>query len=156
TDLDGDGNTDLIVGDSAYLSILFGKGDGTFRPQVLYGTGLIATGITAADLTGDGKVDLLASSNDYQPYLKLFVNTGLGKLRAAPEYNARHNATVLAEGDFNNDGNDDPIVISSYIVGYVLTTWLGNGAGALQRRTSALDISGYCCAELVTGDFNGD
>src|SRR5436853_232763 len=62
-DLDGDGNLDLVVGDisSGRLSIMYGRGDGTFEAPVdmELGTGYepalsVDHQIVAVDVNGDG------------------------------------------------------------------------------------------------------
>jgi VCBS repeat protein/flagellar hook capping protein FlgD len=53
-DFDGDGNPDLAAG----TSVLLGNGDGTFRPNLEYGTEGGAASTWAGDLNGDGKIDL--------------------------------------------------------------------------------------------------
>ncbi len=61
-DLDGDGKLDLFVNNVACcpnpsLSVLFGNGDGTFQPQVIFP--ITATGfIVPGDFNGDGRLDL--------------------------------------------------------------------------------------------------
>ena len=40
------------------VSVLLGKGDGTFRSQVTYATGSYPFGVTLGDFNGDGKTDL--------------------------------------------------------------------------------------------------
>jgi hypothetical protein len=66
-DLDGDGHADLASGNLALadheVSILFGKGDGTFAPLVDVSTAGRCCGIgAAADLDADGRIDLVVMS----------------------------------------------------------------------------------------------
>ena len=68
-DLDGDGFVDIAtanrIDDS--VTVLFGKGDGTFEPAVSYGTadgadGLDPWTVSAGDLDEDGRVDLVTAN----------------------------------------------------------------------------------------------
>src|SRR4051794_29530382 len=55
TDLNGDGYAD-IVATSGAACVFINNGDGTFQPEVTYGTGAFGTRwVVTADLTGDGK-----------------------------------------------------------------------------------------------------
>jgi len=61
TDLDGDGNPDLVLADCCGLSeasYMYGNGDGTFRGEVQFPSGPDPKGIAVADFNGDGKPDL--------------------------------------------------------------------------------------------------
>jgi hypothetical protein len=61
-DVDGDGDLDLFGGNygSNDFSLYKNHGDGTFEPQVRFGTGMTTLDIAAADFTGDGIVDVAA------------------------------------------------------------------------------------------------
>ena len=62
-DFNGDGRLDLAVanyGDNT-VSVLLGKGDGTFQPQVTYAVGSNPGAIVAGDFNGDGRTDLVVS-----------------------------------------------------------------------------------------------
>jgi len=59
-DLNGDGILDLMSA-SGGLAVLLGNGNGTFQEATDYATGGTASGINVADLTGDGRLDVIAS-----------------------------------------------------------------------------------------------
>ena len=66
-DLDGDGNLDLEIMNSANpsaIDVLFGNGDGTFQTQVVYANVAAGT-LVGADFTNDGRLDLAVVSRDY-------------------------------------------------------------------------------------------
>jgi hypothetical protein len=61
-DFNGDGHMDVVTGnnDTANtVSVLLGKGDGTFAPHVDYPVGGGVTGIAVGDFNGDGKLDIV-------------------------------------------------------------------------------------------------
>lgn len=59
-DFNGDDKLDLVTLGGNYLSVLVGKGDGTFQPPVNYALGPCATSVAVGDFNGDGKPDLAA------------------------------------------------------------------------------------------------
>ncbi|MBA3915533.1 MAG: VCBS repeat-containing protein [Acidobacteriales bacterium] len=65
-DFDRDGKLDIAVAEfdsTAHMSVLRGKGDGTFGSPVNYMTGgTYADAIVAGDLNSDGRPDLIVSS----------------------------------------------------------------------------------------------
>jgi len=70
-DVNGDGNPDLLVANecadsscaNGSIGVLFGNGDGTFRPAVAYSTGGVnSTDVVAADVNSDGRPDLLVTN----------------------------------------------------------------------------------------------
>jgi hypothetical protein len=63
-DLDGDGNPDLVVRASSTsdLSILYGKGDGTFLPAQTFPLSLSGAVDRIIDLNGDGRPDLVLTT----------------------------------------------------------------------------------------------
>jgi len=55
-DFNGDGIPDLAISNesSSTVSILLGKGDGTFQSQVSYATGAYPYSVAVGDFNGDG------------------------------------------------------------------------------------------------------
>lgn len=67
-DVNGDGKLDLVVGSGGRIgrtsgvSVLLGKGDGTFRPAHDYNFGATVDSVAVADLNGDGAPDIAVTS----------------------------------------------------------------------------------------------
>ena len=95
-DFNGDGNLDIAVANAGYeenpghtVSVFLGKGDGTFGAPTAYTVGNIPFGITAADLNGDGKIDL-ATANYQDGTASVLLNKGDGTFLPATSYAAGH------------------------------------------------------------------
>lgn len=109
-DLNGDGKPDLVVADcgaggnyndcgtegNGSISVLLGRGDGTFGTAVTYDSGgYIATSVAVADVNGDGKPDVIVanycfdnSSCPFQPFQRygtvgVLLGNGDGTLQPA-------------------------------------------------------------------------
>ena len=111
-ELDGDGLADIAVtfractrgGMPGGVVLLFGTGDGSFRaPVVTQLPGLIGD-IKAADIDGDGKLDLIISS--YRNVTVLAGN-GDGTYQVPVSFGAGEGAYVMDAGDINGDGRPD-------------------------------------------------
>ena len=110
-DFDGDGNLDLVVGNTdAAVSVLLGNGAGSLAAPVRISTGA-GTGqqnsVAVADFNRDGAVDIVGSSLNTRN-LTVLLNDGAGGFgapvnidAAAPTLNA------VRTGDFNGDGLPD-------------------------------------------------
>lgn len=162
-DFDGDGNLDLAVG-SAYvggggdtISILLGKGDGTFKPYIpvpVPGDG--DDSLAAADLNHDGKLDLVvASTYNNLGGVSVLLGNGNGTFAPAVSYpsptvGAFTNAVAIA--DFNGDGHPD-IAATNYD-GDDVAVFIGVGDGTFKNAASY--PGSLYPVGLVTGDFNGD
>src|SRR3989442_4227839 len=62
-DFNGDGKPDLAVANAGTnnVSVLLGKGDGTFHTAVNYAAGAQPRSVAVADFNGDGKADLVGT-----------------------------------------------------------------------------------------------
>jgi hypothetical protein len=59
-DLDGDGSLDMVVSNTQGMDagVYYGRGDGTFRPQIRYGVQYDFDDVNVADYDGDGRADI--------------------------------------------------------------------------------------------------
>jgi len=155
-DFDGNGILDMAVTNagSNTLTILLGKGDGTFTaaassPQ----TGPNPSFVTAGDFNRDGKIDLaVANLNDNS--VTILLGNGDGTFTAtASRQETGNQPESMAAGDFNGDGILDLATLNAGI--NTVTVLLGNGDGSFTASPLSSQ-TGSQARSLVSGDFNGD
>ncbi|BBL74230.1 FG-GAP repeat domain-containing protein [Methylomagnum ishizawai] len=150
-DFNGDGKTDLATanqGGNGSVSVLLGKGNGNFKPRKDYAPGgealRSALSLAAADLNGDGKIDLAV--NGYYS-LALLLGQGDGSFQALPDIAAPGNDGRITVADLNLDGKPDIVG-----PGWMMT---GLGSGAFGKIK---EFYPYCgaCTSVAVADLNGD
>jgi len=153
-DMNGDGLMDIVTGDKIgdTISVLLGRGDGTFDPSAQYYMGDLPRGLAVFDMDGDGDSDVI-SANANSSHLSIRLNNGDGTLGARTSFNGGGSSEWgLASGDMNNDG------IIDFVVGAQgsrrLIVWLGNGDGTF-TQSGVLNGAGRIWM-VVLGDINGD
>src|SRR5207249_8489811 len=94
-DFNGDGKPDLAAVGSANVSILLGKGDGTFQAPVSYGAGTNPVSVAVGDFNGDGKLDLAVANEglkamptDSRCSVSVLLGNGDGTFQRAVSYAA--------------------------------------------------------------------
>jgi hypothetical protein len=154
-DFNHDGNLDLAVannsGASNSVSILLGKGDGTFRNLASYQTGDNPSAIAVADFNGDGNLDL-AVGNGGLNTVAILLGNGDGTFRAPLHFNSGYEPFSVASADFNDDGIPDLAIANGN--NNTVTIMLGNGDGTFKPRT-AIPVA-HSPFSLIIGDFNSD
>jgi len=153
-DFNGDGILDLAVANeaSSNVTVLLGKGDGTFTLKASYSTGLDPYQLVATDLNGDGKLDL-AITNFGSSNVTILLGNGNGTFFVEPDppVTAATPAGIVAT-DFDGDGNIDLAVAG--FTSQSVTILYGAGDGTF-NATPIIPI-GTSAAFLVAADFNGD
>jgi hypothetical protein len=168
SDFNGDGKQDLITTNSLIgagrsdrtVSILLGRGDGTFNAPDVYQVGSPQPMMPAvADLNGDGSLDIAAPGG--YPTTKVSVLLGLGDGRFSPatEFTTGPNPHTLVVADLDGDGHPDLVTgnigESGGPVGKGIAILFGKGDGTFEPK---LDISGGDFGEGIgaAADLDGD
>ena len=120
-DFNGDGHLDLASPDlySNVVSVLLGKGDGTFQSETKHAVGLLPWSVTPGDFNGDGLVDLVTTNSGSNDVTVLLANgdgtfVDPGQLATVPHAtplvaNLRGNGTEdVLEVDADGDILDRP------------------------------------------------
>jgi YD repeat-containing protein len=141
-DVDGDGHLDVIVPTGAFmqsgtgLTVLYGKGDGTFGQQVnvpVNNVGPFGASLDpfVADLNADGQPDLVVGINPYMGSLNatVLLNNGLHRAGSGPigqrtyTYDSTFNERTSATDElgrqtlFQIDPNNGNVLSSTVVVG---------------------------------------
>ena len=148
TDLDADGNPDVLVGGRDTFSLFMGNGNGTFAPEHEIAVSGTPALILPGDFNENGAVDLLFSDEFGHDY---FLMSGLpGGTLLAPSLVPNLSGSSPVVGDFNEDGHLDLATITAGGIQVAL----GNGKGQFQSPNPVASLSNI--SRLTLGDFNGD
>ena len=159
-DFNGDGKLDLIGFyfnfSDCELAFFAGNGDGTFQtPSTHYVLGPYTYGVAAADLNGDGKLDLVVTQSTLANGYTVMLGNGDGTFTSqAPGYAypglQSVNPTIA---DINADGKLD-LILPCCQGGQTPTdqVFLGNGDGTFQTPV----LLPFGTGDVVIGDFDND
>jgi autotransporter-associated beta strand protein len=143
-DFNGDGKADLAVGEYSYqvpgrVLLLLGNGNGTFQAARNLSTGIEVSAVAAADVNGDGRMDLI-TTNRVDGTISVLQGNGNGTFQAAQNINAGVTPRALAVADFNVDGRPDIAVVDDFSesVGILLR----NSTSQFQINTRTLAVAG--------------
>lgn len=159
-DFNGDGNTDLVTANATCsnqpcgpgsVSILLGKGDGTFQPHVEYATGVEPLSVAVGDFNGDGKLDLAVANynSGFGNTVSILLGNGDGTFQPHVDYFTGNGPRTVVTGDFNGDGKLDLAVGDTSV-----SILLGNGDGTFQPHVEYQTGGGV--SSIAVADFNGD
>jgi hypothetical protein len=163
-DLDGDGRLDLVTGSSdrasvRAVSVLLGKGDGTFGEQANYPVADILMSMGLGDFNHDGNLVIVAATQTgYLGSLgrvSVLLGKADGTFATKVAYEAGIQPNWVAVGDLNGDDREDLIVLNyDPVKSETLTVLLGKGDGTFAARASSK--SGPVTGSATLGDVNAD
>jgi uncharacterized protein (TIGR03437 family) len=163
-DFNADGKTDLAItnapsdiGTASTVSVLLGKGNGSFATPVSYDVGNFPGTLVAADFNGDGKVDLAALDNAtglaYVNKVWVLLGKGDGTFQPAVSTATGTLSGYLSYTDLNHDGKLDILIADQ--IGSDMAVLMGNGDGTFQRPTLYLAAAQPTAVAIVPlGDGN--
>ena len=168
SDFDRDGIDDLaIASDSAKVVVLLGNGDGTFAQQptiiLVPDPGfVVVSDIDAADVNGDGLVDLVAAAGTNGSKTAVLTGNGDGTFRLPPLLLVDPNLSVpqyQEVADYNGDGRQDLAICVGNGTWGLIQIRNGNGAGGFGAPVFYQvppPLSSIGCVGLVASDLNND
>src|SRR5208282_2286443 len=179
-DVNGDGHPDLLVANLCKdsnncgggvgpggVSVLLGKGDGTFQPAVSYKSGGDnADSVVIGDVNGDGHPDVVVANacqtgSCNNGVVGVLLGKGDGTFQPAVSYNSgRYTVGSVVIGDVNGDGHPDLVVAEYNGNGYMppghVSVLVGNGNGTFQEPVTYFSSGGSDASPVAIGDVNGD
>jgi hypothetical protein len=158
-DFNGDGKADLAVANvrANDVTVLLGDGKGGFwaAPGSPISVGGEPGRLTAADLNGDGHVDLAVPAYVTQKWqVAILLGDGSGRFGpAAPVARlGQYGSDTIAVADFNADRKADLAVTNTEVKGIFVL--LGNGSGGFGAAKNV--ASGNYGGSLAVADLNRD
>jgi len=112
-DLNGDGRDDVLVAghDQAQVLVFYQNNQGTLDPYISIPFSNVLThgGLACADVTGDGRKDIVLVDN-HMSRVVIAPQNALGGLDSIVPYSTNSMPAGLAVGDVNSDGRSDVVV----------------------------------------------
>lgn len=143
-DFDEDGKLDIFTVDTRGGQLLQGNGDGTFSPGPGDYSYSLSGPVVAADVNGDGHLDVIGAANG----VGILLGRGDGTFEERYDF-LWNTPTRIAVADLNGDGKLD-IIVGTY--GTVVCMF-GNGDGTFEYDEWRYPIGVY---DMVVGDRDGD
>ncbi|HVG23980.1 MAG TPA: VCBS repeat-containing protein [Thermoanaerobaculia bacterium] len=158
-DVNADGRNDLLLAEDVninerttpgFLTVRLGNGDGTFGAPSEYAAGPEPHLISAADLDGDGWIDLALSDFAPNAEVRLFRGTGAGAFAAAGTLPGYVQLREVVLRDFNGDALPDVAFHNTGIV------YVYHNRGGFRFEGPEAHASGDFPFSMHAADFDAD
>ncbi len=153
-DFDGDGRLDLAMNCNQDVLVLMQLSDGVFEPEREV-AGVISARIAAADLSGDGRDELIVV---WDTEFQIWGRDGPGQWVQRAALNDGEHIATWRLADLDGDGRSDLVWLRWTLErGYELVWAMGTPAGHV--ATGSLPVGappGALQLQLAIGDLNGD
>jgi hypothetical protein len=160
-DIDGDGDTDVVVINGAEtaqpfgtyddIAVFLGRGDGTLQTATHISLGGRPRALALADLDGDQRPELIVTTEALGS-VSVFANDGAGTFATSHTYPTGAGASALAVVDVDHDDTLDIVVANT--TDSTLSVLLGRGDGTF---ADAVTLSvGRMPIAIGAGDLDGD
>jgi len=155
-DFNHDGLPDVAVGEGNSVAVFLATGPGTYGTRADYDTGASANFISAADIDGDGALDLIIGHLDAR-FLTVLLNNGDGTFRSGTNLLLGGNSNGFALADFNGDGFVDVVATAcaSASSGCTVNVFLNNGDATFGTNIRLASSDNRVSAPVAI-DFNRD
>ncbi|QWU13826.1 S-layer homology domain-containing protein [Paenibacillus sophorae] len=153
-DINRDGLIDLILIENSdnRVSVILGKGDGTFASPVNYAVGSNPRRAVIDDFNKDAFPDL-AVTNSYSNSVSVLLGKADGTFMDAVNFSAGDFPVGIVTADFDSNGTLDLVVTDSNSTKIALLK--GNGNGTFQSPVYT-EAGGQYPVPLAASDFNRD
>ncbi len=158
-DINGDGHLDVITANykSGTVSLLYGKGDGTFYDPLEFASARESLGIALADVNGDGAEDVIVSGDALAfSGVTVLLNSSADSVAVASSTNpAKHHVAVNFTATVTGSGMRDATVPNGTVTFLDGNTALGTSTlngGVASLSLTTLGVGSH----NITAHYNGD
>jgi hypothetical protein len=165
-DVDGDGKIDIVLAPGTFGDArLVQRSDGAcgWQPEAVsvIRPRSYVTSVAAADVNGDGRVEVLVGYTDFAQDPTMYgidllarATDGAWTRTALLRETGRGRIEAITTGDVNGDGKPDVAAVDG---GGEVRVFLGDGHGAFTREQQELSSATHCAgASIVIGDLDRD
>jgi RHS repeat-associated protein len=158
-DVNDDGNPDIVTPNYSNVSVLPGKGDGTFAPPKYYPVANGSESVAVGDVNGDGSNDIVTairygSTNPNSGRVSVLLGDGNGNFGTSTNYAVGYGASSVAVGDINKDGKDDIVTANTY--NNNVSVLLSNSSGSFSRTDIPLNSANSAPEAISLKDLDKD